>query len=128
VLPSFTGTTDFDLALPLSYDVDVAAHKYLAALEEGDVPLLLLFSGQVFTGPPTGGAGAIAVEPVPWHKEAQARLPVAAWREAMDVHFPDQAWLRVARPTWDRLAEYRSRHGLTGWDEALARLLDGAGE
>ena len=36
--------------MPLSYDVDVAAHKYLAGLEDGEVPLLLLFSGTVFTG------------------------------------------------------------------------------
>lgn len=121
VLPGFTGECAFDLALPLSYDVEVAAHKYLAGLDEGAVPLLLLFSGQVFTG----SAGSIAVEPVPWHKEAVARLPVSAWREAMDAHFPDQAWLRVSRATYDRLAEHRGRHGLLGWDDLLGRLLDG---
>src|SRR5687767_15424058 len=27
MLPSFTGTTTFDLALPCSYDFDVAAHR-----------------------------------------------------------------------------------------------------
>ena len=122
VLPGFTGGCGFDLALPVSYDVEVAAHKFLAGLDEGEVPLLLLFSGQVFTG----GVGSIAVEPVPWHKEATARLPVAVWREAMDAHFPDQAWLRVHRATYDRLAEYRGRHGLLGWDDVLGRLLDEA--
>ena len=121
VLPGFTGECSFDLALPVSYDVEVAAHKYLAGLEEGSVPLLLLFSGQVFTG----SAGSIAVEPVPWHKEAIARLPVPVWREAMDARFPDQAWLRVSRATYDRLAEHRGRHGLLGWDDLLGRLLDG---
>ncbi len=50
VLPSFTGSCDFDLTMPCSYDVDVAAHKYLTALEAGDVPLILLFSGTVFSG------------------------------------------------------------------------------
>jgi hypothetical protein len=122
VLPGFTGDCSFELPLPLSYDVEVAAHKYLAGLEEATVPLLLLFSGQVFTGVP----GSIAVEPVPWHKEAVARLPVTVWREAMDAHFPDQAWLRVSRSTHDRLAAYRGRHGLLGWDDVLHRLLDGA--
>ena len=119
VLPGFTGECAFELTLPLSYDVDVAAHKYLAALEDGDVPLLLLFSGQVFTGT----AGAIAVQPVPWHKETAVRLPVAVWREAVDVHFPGQAWLRVRRETFDRLSVYRGRHGMTSMDEALDRLL-----
>ena len=121
VLPGFTGSCSFDLALPVSYDVEVAAHKFLAGLDEGEVSLLLLFSGQVFTG----GVGSIAVEPVPWHKEAAARLPVAVWREAMDAHFPDQAWVRVHRTTYDRLAEYRGRHGLLDWDDVLGRLLDG---
>ena len=119
VLPGFTGDCAFDLALPLSYDVEVAAHKYLAALEDGDVPLLLLFSGQVFTG----SAGAIAVQPVPWHKETTVRLPVAVWREAMDAHFPGQAWMRVTRGTFDRLSVYRGRLGLTSFDAALDRLL-----
>ena len=122
VLPSFTGECSFDLTLPISYDVEVAAHKYLAGLEEGAAPLLLLFSGQVLTG----RAGSIAVEPVPWHKETAARLPVAVWREAMDAHFPGQAWLRMRRETYDRLAEYRGRHGLVGWDDVLVRLLEGA--
>ena len=35
------------------------------------------------------------------------RLPVAVWREAMDAHFPGQAWLRLTASTYDRLAVYR---------------------
>ncbi len=124
VLPGFTGECSFELALPISYDVEVAAHKYLAALETGEVPLLLLFSGQVFTG----SVGSIAVQPVPWHKEALGKLPVAVWREAMDAHFPNQAWLRLSRSTYDRLSVYRGKHGLVGWDDVLDRLLGGADE
>jgi len=119
VLPTFTGQCDFDLVLPVSYDVEVAAHKYLAALEEGQVPLLLLFSGTVFSGTP----GTLSVQPVPWHKETQVRMPVGVWREAMDAHFPGQAWLRVSRSTYDSLATYRGRHGLVGWDDVVAKLL-----
>lgn len=139
-LPGFTGQRDFELRMPCSYDVEVAAHKYLAALEDGEVPLLLLFSGTVFTGTvgapvvgtrggPVGGTGsALQVLPVPWHKETAVRMPVAVWRAAMDAHFPGQAWLRLARPTYQRLAAYRSRHGLVGWDEAVDRLLREVGE
>ncbi len=119
VLPGFDGTCEFDLPLPLSYDVDVAAHKYLAGLEDGDVPLVLLFSGTVFTGSP----GSIVVQPVPWHKEARARLPVSVWREAVDAIFAGQAWLRIGTDTYDRLAAYRSGGGLVSWDEALRQLL-----
>ena len=123
VLPSFADECTFDLVLPLSYDVDVAAHKYLTALEDGEVPLLLLFSGTVFTGAP----GSLSVQPVPWHKEASLGLPVAVWREAMDAHFPGKAWMRVSRHTYDGLAAYRGRHGLLGWDDVLERLLREAG-
>ena len=72
VLPGFTGSTTFELVMPCSYDIEVAAHKYLAGLEDGLVPLVLLFSGTVFTGSP----GTISVVPVPWHKEASVRMPV----------------------------------------------------
>jgi hypothetical protein len=119
VLPTFTHEHAFDLVMPCSYDVDVAAHKYLTAVEDGDVPLLLLFSGTVFTGSP----GSIQVQPVPWHKETAVRMPVAVWRAAMDAHFPGQAWIRVDRSTYDRLAARRGRLGLTGWDELLHRLM-----
>ncbi len=124
VLPGFVAECAFDLALPLSYDVDVAAHKYLSGLEDGEAPLLLLFSGSVFTG----SVGSISVQPVPWHKEAAVRMPVAVWREAMDAHFPGQAWIRVRRSTYDSLATYRGRHGLVGWDDVLGRLLERADE
>lgn len=125
VLPGFTGETSFEIALPLSYDVEVAAHKYLAALDDGQIPLVLLFSGQLFT---TGEGGRLAVQPLPWHTETSIRLPVSVWREAMDAHFPGQAWVRISRETYDRLAERRSRLGLVGWDALLDGLLEAPDE
>lgn len=124
VLPGFVGECSFDLVLPVSYDIDIAAHKYLAALETAEVPLLLLFSGQVFTGT----AGSIAIQPVPWHKEAPGRLPVSVWREAMDAHFPNQAWMRLSRANYDRLAVYRGKRGMVGWDAVVDELLGGRDE
>ncbi len=124
VLPGFAGEREFELELPCSYDVEVAAHKYLAALDEGEVPLVLLFSGTVFSGAP----GSISVSPVPWHSEAGLRMPVRVWQDTMDLHFPGQAWLRLDRDLWRRLAAYRSRHQLVGWDDAVERLLKEAGE
>lgn len=124
MLPGFAGSSDFDLSLPCSYDFDVAAHRYLDALTDGEVPLILLFSGTVFTGT----LGQLEVSPVPWHTETRVRLPVAVWREAMDVHFPGQAWLRLDRYTFDRLSAYRTRHQLSGWEQTVERLLKEAGE
>lgn len=119
MVPGFTGSTEIDLPMTCSYDFEVAANKYLYALEGGEVPLLLLFNGTIFTG----GPGGISVAPVPWHKEATLPLPVAAWRETMDLHFPGTAWLRLRRESFDALHRYRARHGMTGWEDAIERLL-----
>jgi len=123
LLPGFVGETEFDLSLPCSYDFHVAANRYLAALDEGQVPLLLLFSGTVFTGAP----GTLEVSPVAWHTETRAGLPVKAWLDAIDAHFPGQAWLRLDRYTFDRLAAYRTEHQLAGWEDAIERLLKESG-
>jgi hypothetical protein len=124
LLPGFTGAADFDLSLPCSYDFEVGSYRYLDALEDGEIPLILLFSGTVFAGT----AGSLDVSPVPWHKETRVRLPVAVWREAMEVHFPGQAWLRLDRHTFDRLVAYGNRQQLAAWPDIVDRLLKEAGE
>ena len=48
VLSRSQGTLDVDLPISCSYDFEVASAKYLRALNEGQVPLLFLFSGTVF--------------------------------------------------------------------------------
>jgi hypothetical protein len=122
VVPGFTGSTDIDLSLPCSYDFDVAANKYLYALDEGEVPLLLLFSGTIFTAGADGLSG-LSVHPIPWHKEATFRMPVEVWKQTMDLHFPGAAWLRLRRETFDALHRYRINQELVSWDDAIERLL-----
>ncbi|WP_329006004.1 DUF6084 family protein [Kribbella sp. NBC_00709] len=119
MVPGFTGTTEVELHLPCSYDFDVAANKYLYAVREDGVPLLLLFNGTIFTGSP----GTLSVTPVAWQKETTYSLPVAVWRAAMDQHFPGAAWLRLRQDTFDRLYRYRTQEALPGWDDAIERLL-----
>ena len=119
MVPGFTGSTTVPLAVPLTYDLDVAAAKYLHGLDDGDVPLLLLFSGTVFRGAPD----RVQVGLVPWHEEAAYRLPVAVWRAAMDVHFPEAGWVRLRRETLEALRAYRSERVLPTWDDTVERLL-----
>jgi hypothetical protein len=118
---AFEGETEVDLPIPCSYDFEVAAHKYLASLEEGVVPLELLFSGMVFVEGPNGG---VTPEFVPWNCEARYALPVALWREAVDAAFPNAAWIRVHRDLFDDLRRYKIATGLPTWDAALERLCD----
>ena len=124
MVPGFTGHTEVELALPCTYDFEVAGAKYLQALGDGDVPLVLLFSGTVFT---KAGAG-IAVTQVPWDKEASHRMPVRIWREVMDRHFPGSQWLRLDRDTAAALAHYKGARGFTSLEEAVTALLAEAGQ
>jgi hypothetical protein len=115
----FTGSTETDLALPCTYDLDVIGTRYLHALDAGDVPLTLLFSGTVFTRGSTG----FGVEQIPWECEARHRLPVAVWRRMIDLYFPNTGWLRLDADVLARLAAYRALHGLTSWEETVEKLL-----
>ncbi|MCX5259632.1 DUF6084 family protein [Streptomyces canus] len=121
MVPSFTGEIETDLVVPCTYDMEIAATRYLTALTDGEVPLLMLFSGTAFTG--TGG---FQVEPVPWDREAAFRMPVTAWREMVEQHFPGCGWIRLPRDTMDALLAYRSRHALPSWEATVAALLEGA--
>ena len=115
----FTGRTELDLPVPLSYDMEIGATRYFAGLDDGEVPLLLLFSGTIF-----GMAdGRLSVAQVPWSKEASFRLPVAVWREAVDAHFPNSAWFRVSTHTLDELQRFKTRQALPTWDATITALL-----
>ncbi|MFI6455915.1 DUF6084 family protein [Streptosporangium amethystogenes] len=119
MVPAFTGGTEVDLPVPCGYDLEVAAGRYFAALDEGEIPMLMLFSGTVFARAP----GGFSVSQVPWHHEARCRLPVAVWRELMDRYFPDSGWLRLRRDTLGELSRFKSARALTTWDETLELLL-----
>jgi len=121
-VPGFDGSVEIDLPVPCTYDFEVAATKFLHALDDGEIPLLLLFSGTVFAKSEHG----FAVTQVPWHKEASYRLPASVWREMMDQYFPNSGWIRVGRETLDALQEFKARQAMTSWDEALDALLAGA--
>jgi len=125
VMRGFQGSTEADLPVPCSYDFDVAAAKYLHALDDGEIPTLLLFSGTVFA---RGKDGLFAVTQVPWEKEASYRLPVRVWRELMDLYFPNGGWLRLHRDTLDALLKFKARRALPTFDRALEALLQEAGE
>ncbi|KUN67324.1 hypothetical protein AQJ46_23870 [Streptomyces canus] len=121
MVPSFTGEIETDLVVPCTYDMEIAATRYLTALTDGEVPLLMLFSGTAFTGD-----GGFQVEPVPWDRETAFRMPVTAWREMVEQHFPGCGWIRLPRDTMDALLAYRSRHALPSWEATVEALLEGA--
>ena len=121
IVTGFSGGAVFEMPVTCTYDFDVVGTKYFAALEDGGIPLEFLFSGTVFY---KGQGGALQAVQIPWDKEAKFRLPVAVWREMMDHYFPNTAWLRIRKDTFDRLYEYRSRNALLTWERTLESLLE----
>jgi uncharacterized protein DUF6084 len=122
MVPGFTGSTELDLPIPLTYDMEIGATRYFAGLEDGEVPLLLLFSGTVFGT----SNGRLSVQQVPWSKEASYRLPVAIWREAIDAHFPNSAWIKISNSAFDELLRFKTRAALPTWEATVLALLAAA--
>lgn len=123
VVPAFTSTTEVALEVPCTYDLEISGARYFAALDDGLVPLELLFSGSVFYSTPQG---ALQTARIGWDRDTEFALPVAVWREAMDRHFPASAWLRLGADSYAALAAFKARHAHTSWDAAVAALLAGA--
>src|ERR1700728_1018298 len=124
MVPGFTGSTEIDMPVPLTYDMENGATRYFAGLDDGEVPLLLLFSGTIFSL----ADGRMSVTQVPWSKEASYRLPVSVWRDAIDAHFPNTAWLKVSNLTFDDLLRYKSAKGLATWEATILNLLSEAAD
>jgi hypothetical protein len=114
-VPPFRGSAEFELPVPCSYDLEVACGRYFQALDGGEIPMVLLFSGTVFTG------GGIAM--VPWDRECETGVPVDVWRELIERHFPGGGWLRLNRDTVNALLAFKQRRDLPTWDQAIETLL-----
>jgi Family of unknown function (DUF6084) len=119
LVPPFSGRTVIEMPVPCTYDFEVVSAKYFHALQDGDIPLEFLFSGQVFY---RGETGALQIVQIPWEKEAQFRLPLRLWQQMMQHYFPNSAWLRVHKDVFDRLYRYKVQQGLPTWEAALERL------
>jgi hypothetical protein len=119
LVPSFTGSVEVDVPVPCTYDLEIAATSYFHALDEGEIPLVLLFSGTVFTR----GSAGFSVAQVPWHLQAACALPVAEWRAMMDRFFPNSGWLRLSVPTLHALGAYKNARAIPTYEQALTSLL-----
>jgi hypothetical protein len=120
---TFSGKTRAVLPVPCTYDLNVSATKYFYALEDGEVPLLFLFSGTIFYA---GDGGHLQVQQIPWDRECTYPMPVGAWQALMDHHYRGTAWLSLNREIFDRLYAYRRHRGLATWDQAIEELLPAA--
>jgi hypothetical protein len=117
VVPAFSGRAEFPLDAACTYDLEVAAAKYVYSLPDGEVPLTFHFSGTILHGDQQ-------VAMVPWSATAGYKLPVATWRSLMAAHYPGGGWVRLRTETLDRLAARKAAGGLPDFDATIAGLLD----
>jgi hypothetical protein len=120
-VPTFSGSTRVDLPVTCTYDLEVTGSSFFDALDDGNVPLEFLFAGTVFYA---DEEGRLQVRPVAWDREASFSLPVATWREMMDRHFANTAWLRLSKGSFDRLHRYRAQNALLSWEATIDSLLE----
>ena len=125
IVPGFTGTALADIPVPCTFDFNVAATKYFHGVTSGDLPLCFQFSGTVFY---MGAEGTLQVAPISWDKESKYRLPVKVWKDLMDAHYPNSAWLSLRRDSFERLQQFKTREGIPTWEEALDKALAGLPE
>ena len=119
-VPAFAESVTVEMPVECSFDFNVAATKYFAALEDGEIPLNFQFSGTVFY---TDDAGALQIGQIPWSAESKFRLPAQVWKTMMDIYYPNSAWLRLRRDAFERLYEYKVKNGIPTWEQALEKLL-----
>lgn len=120
VVPTFDAQTTITLPVTCTYDFEVVSTKYLAALKEGSVPLLFLFSGTIFY---QNEQQNLQVSRVPWSKEASYRMPVSLWHSMIEHYYPNSAWIRIQKDVFDQLYQYKVEHGQSTWESALTLLL-----
>ena len=126
LLPAFTGATGFRIPLPASYDLELAAAKYLYSLPDGHVPLTFNFTGTIFY---RGEGGRMQIVQVPWNCSARYELPVATWSEMMRPATTRAGnWIRVSRETMEALAGARPSWGTHSFDATVARALEASAE
>jgi hypothetical protein len=121
--PNFTDRTRFEIDVPCTFDLEVAAAKYFYGLAGGEAPLRFHFTGSVFY---CGEQDRLQLVRVPWDASARFGLPVEIWRSMIDSHYPGGGWVTLERETLDRLQRMRSAAGLPSLDACVAELLDRA--
>jgi uncharacterized protein DUF6084 len=121
-VPAFKCETVVDLPVPCTFDFNIAATKYFEGLEDGVVPLNLMFSGTIFFDGPLG----LLVEQISWEKEARFNLPVRVWRDMMNHYYPNIVWLCLRRDVFEELRRYKMENAIPTWEQVFDNIVPAA--
>lgn len=120
LVPEFNGATSFDVPVNMTFDLELAATRYLYSLPDGEVPLTFHYSGSILY---RGDEGQIQIVQVPWSCQSKFKLPIEVWQKVMDFHYPNTTWMAMRRQTMDELLKYKTKEGLATLDSCVRRLL-----
>ena len=85
LVQTFTGSTSVEVPVLCNYDLELAATRYFSALPDGEVPLVWHFNGSVYY---QGDDERLQIVPIPWDTVAEYQMPVAAWRQMIELALP----------------------------------------
>ena len=120
LVPAFTGSTVVTVPVACSYDLELAAAKYLHSLPDGEAPLALHFNGTIYYA---GDDGRLQIVLVPWNKSIDFRMPVSVWRDTIEHYFPNTAWVALRSQTLEALQRAKLERGLPTLDACVEALL-----
>ena len=120
LVPAFTGTTTVTVPVACSYDLELAASKYLYSLPDGEAPLALHFNGTIYY---PGDDGGLQMVLVPWNKSIDFRMPVLVWRETIEHYYPNTGWVALRSQTLEALQREKLDRGLATLDACMEALL-----
>ncbi len=113
LVPAFIGSTTFRVAVPASFDMEVASSKYLYGLPDGELPLAFNFNGTVHY---RGDDGRLQMSLVPWSCTAEFRMPVSIWSDLIEHYYPRSGWIPLHERTLQALQREKARRGLPTLD------------
>jgi len=125
LVPAFTGATAFRLPVQCSYDLELAATKYLYSLPGDEAPLTFNFTGTIFY---RGEGGKMQIVKVPWECTTRFDMPIATWREMIEHYYENTGWVALGGDTLERLSARKAARGMHSFDATVATLLQEAGE
>jgi hypothetical protein len=123
VVPAFTGSTTVVVPIAGSFDLELAAAKYLYSLPDGEAPLALHFNGMIYY---PAEDGALQMVLVPWTKSIDFRMPVSVWQEMIEHYYPGTAWLALRARTLEALQREKLDRGLATLDACVEALIEDA--
>ncbi|MBV9465194.1 MAG: hypothetical protein JO206_00145 [Solirubrobacterales bacterium] len=123
LVPPFTGSCTVSIPVSCHYDLELAASKYLAALEDGEAPMAMHFNGTIYYRDERGGLQIVLV---PWNTSIDFKLPVAVWRETIEHYYPATTWITVGASTYEALQRAKLDRGLATLDATVQALIEQA--